>query len=309
MPEEKRIRDVVIVGGGPAGLTAGIYTSRSRLDSLLIEKGLFGGQITNAEWVENFPGFPDGISGIDLGQQMHDQAARFGVETIVTEVTGLELQNNLKVVRTTEGDFTTRAVILAGGSNRQKLGVPGEEEFIGKGVSYCATCDAAFFIDRPVAVAGGGDAAITEALHLAKLTSKVTVIHRRDQLRATKILQEKAFADPKIDFAWDSVVDRINGKDFVEGLSLRNVKTDQNSELEVAGLFVSIGFRPDTDYLKGLLALDDISQIITNEKMETGIAGIFAAGDIRQNSGRQAITAAGDGATSAIYVEKYLTDF
>jgi len=306
---DNHVRDVIIIGGGPAGLTAGIYTSRSRLDSLLTEKGLFGGQITNAEWVENFPGFPDGISGIDLGQQIHDQAARFGLETILTEVTGLELQGNLKVVKTTDGDFTARAIILAGGSNRQKLGVTGEEEFAGKGVSYCATCDAAFFVDRPVAVAGGGDAAITEALHLAKLTSKVTVIHRRDQLRATKILQEKAFAEPKIDFAWDSVVERIEGKDFVQGLRLRNVKTDQNSDLEVAGLFVSIGFRPDTDYLKGLLALDDIGQIITNEKMETGIAGIFAAGDIRQNSGRQAITAAGDGATAAIYTEKYLTNF
>ena len=210
---------------------------------------------------------------------MRDQAARFGLETILTEVTGLELQGDLKAVKTTDGDFTTRTVILASGSERQKLGVPGEEEFTGKGVSYCATCDAAFFRDQPVAVAGGGNAAITEALHLAKLTSKVTVIHRRDQLRATKILQEKAFAEP------------------------------QNSDLEVAGLFISIGFRPDTDYLKGLLTLDGIGHIITNEKMETGIAGIFAAGDIRQNSGRQAITAAGDGATAAIYTEEYLTNF
>ena len=309
MPEDNLSHDVVIIGGGPAGLTAGIYTARSRLDSLLIEKGLFGGQITNAEWVENFPGFPDGISGIDLGQHMHDQATRFGLETILAEVTGLKLQGDLKVVKTTEGDFTAKAVILAGGSERQKLGVPGEEEFTGKGVSYCATCDAAFFRDQPVAVAGGGNAAITEALHLAKMASKVTVIHRRDQLRATKILQEKAFAEPKIDFAWDSIVEGIEGKDFVQGLRLRNVKTSQYSDLEIAGLFVSIGFRPDTDYLKSLLELDDIGHIITNEKMETGIAGIFAAGDIRQNSGRQAITAAGDGATAAIYVERYLTDF
>jgi thioredoxin reductase (NADPH) len=307
--EEKHVRDVVIVGGGPAGLTAGIYTSRSRLDSLLIEKGLFGGQITNAEWVENFPGFPDGISGIDLGQQMRDQATKFGLGTIIAEVTGLELQGDLKVVKTNEGKFTAKTVILAGGSERQKLGIPGEGELTGKGVSYCATCDAAFFIDRPVAVAGGGNAAITEALHIAKTASKVTVIHRRDQLRATKILQEKAFAEPKIDFTWDSVVESIEGKDFVQGIRLRNVKTDQTSDLEVAGIFVSIGFRPDTDYLKGVLELDDIGHVITSEKMETGTAGIFAAGDIRQNSGRQAITAAGDGATAAIYAERYLTDF
>lgn len=208
---------------------------------------------------------------------------------------------------TTEGDFTARAVILAGGSSRQKLNIPGEEEFTGKGVSYCATCDAAFFQNQPVAVVGGGDAAITEALHLAKFSPKVTVVHRRDQLRATKILQEKAFSEPEINFAWDNVVERIEGKDFVQGLRLRNVKTDKNSDLEVAGVFVSIGFRPDTDYLKGLLSLDEIGHIITNEKMETKVAGVFAAGDIRYNSARQAITAAGDGATAAIYAEEYLT--
>jgi thioredoxin reductase (NADPH) len=307
MLEDKLNRDVIIVGGGPAGLTAGIYTSRARLSSLLIERGLIGGQIANAEWVENFPGFPEGISGIDLGQRLHDQATRFGLETIFAEVTGLEIKDDRRVVKTTQGDFTARAVILAGGSSRQKLGIPGEEEFTGKGVSYCATCDAAFFQDQPVAVVGGGDAAITEALHLAKGSSKVTVVHRRDQLRATKILQEKAFAEPKIDFAWDSVAERIEGKDFVQVLRLRNVKTGQTSGLEVAGVFVSAGFRPDTDYLKGLLSLDEIGQIITNEKMETEVAGVFAAGDIRRNSGRQAITAAGDGATAAIYADKYLT--
>lgn len=307
MPGDNLARDIIIVGGGPAGLTAGIYTSRARLSSLLIERGLIGGQIANAEWVENFPGFPEGISGIDLGQRLHDQATRFGLETILAEVTGLELQGTQRVVKTSEGDFTARAVILAGGSNHQKLNVPGEEEFIGRGVSYCATCDSAFFQDQPVAVVGGGDAAITEALHLAKSSAKVTIVHRRDQLRATKILQEKAFAEPKIDFAWDSIVEKIEGEDFVQGLRLHNVKTGQTSNLEVTGVFVSIGFRPDTEYLKDLLPLDEIGQIITNEKMETEVAGVFAAGDIRHNSGRQAITAAGDGATAAIYAEKYLT--
>ena len=306
--DEDNVYEVIIIGGGPAGLTAGLYTSRARLRSLLMEKALVGGQIVNAEQVENFPGFPDGVSGSELGELLHRQAARFGLETLFAEVCGLELQEDRKLVRTTEGDFTARALIIAGGSSRQELGVSGEKEFTGKGVSYCATCDAAFFREQPVAVVGGGDAAITEALHLAKFASGVTVIHRRDQLRASRILQERAFAEPLIDFRWDSVVERIAGKDFVEGAAVRNVKSGAQSMLGVTGVFVSIGFRPDTDYLKGILPLDDIGHIITNEKMETGISGILAAGDIRHNSARQAITAAGDGATAAIYAEKYLTE-
>jgi len=306
--DEANVYEVIIIGGGPAGLTAGLYTSRARLRSLLMEKALIGGQIVNAEQVENFPGFPNGISGAELGELLHQQAARFGLETLFTEVCGLELQEDRKLVRTTEGDFTARAVIIAGGSSRQELGVTGEKEFTGKGVSYCATCDASFFREQPVTVVGGGDAAITEALHLAKFASGVTVIHRRDQLRASRILQERAFAEPLIDFRWDSIVEQIEGKDFVEGAAVRNVKTGVQSMLGVTGVFVSIGFRPDTDYLKDLLPLDDIGHIITNEKMETGVPGILAAGDIRHNSARQAITAAGDGATAAIYAEKYLTE-
>jgi thioredoxin reductase (NADPH) len=300
--------EVIIVGGGPAGLTAGLYTSRARLKSLLIEKGLVGGQITNAEHVENYPGFPEGISGIELGELMHQQATRYGLKTLIAEATGLEIQGEQKIVRTTEGDFTTRAVILAGGSNRQKLGVPGEDKYTGKGVSYCATCDGAFFREQPVAVIGGGDAAITEAIHLARFASKVTVVHRRDQLRATRILQEKAFSEPKINFLWDTVVDKIEGEDLVKRIVLRNVKTGQNSTQKVSGVFVSIGFKPDTDYLKGLLPLDASGHIITNDKMETELSGILAAGDIRHNSARQAITAAGDGATAAIYAQKFLTE-
>jgi thioredoxin reductase (NADPH) len=306
--DEANVYEVIIVGGGPAGLTAGLYASRARLRSLLMEKALIGGQITNAEQVENFPGFPNGISGPELGELLHQQAARFGLETLFTEVCGLELQDDRKLVRTTEGDFTARALIIAGGSSRQELGITGEKEFTGKGVSYCATCDASFFREQPVAVVGGGDAAITEALHLAKFASGVTVIHRRDQLRASRILQERAFAEPLIDFRWDSIVEQIEGKDFVEGAAVRNVKTGAQSILGVTGVFVSIGFRPDTDYLKDILPLDDIGHIITNEKMETGVPGILAAGDIRHNSARQAITAAGDGATAAIYAEKYLTE-
>jgi thioredoxin reductase (NADPH) len=306
--DETNVYEVIIIGGGPAGLTAGLYTARARLRSLLIEKALIGGLITNAEQVENFPGFPNGISGAELGELLQKQATRFGLEMLYAEVCGLELQEDRKLVRTTEGDFTARALIIAGGSSRQELGVTGEKKFTGKGVSYCATCDASFFREQPVAVVGGGDAAITEALHLAKFASGVTVIHRRDQLRASRILQERAFAEPLINFRWDSVVEQIEGKDFVEGAALRNVKTGDQSMLGVTGVFVSIGFQPDTDYLKDLLPLDDIGLIITNENMETGIHGILAAGDIRHNSARQAITAAGDGATAAIYAEKYLTE-
>ncbi len=300
--------DVVIIGAGPGGLTAGLYTARARLNSLLIEKGLVGGQIVNAEMVENYPGFPEGISGFELGQIMHQQATRYGLKTVTAEVTGIKLEENQKLVKSTDGDFSTRAIIIAGGSERQKLAVPGEEEFTGKGVSYCATCDAAFFKDQPVAVVGGGNAAITEALHLAKFASRVTVIHRRRELRATRILQERAFSEPKLNFLWDSAVDKIEGKDFVERLGLHQIPGGEKSTLEVSGIFISVGFKPDTGYLKGILPLDPIGHIITNEKMETEIPGILAAGDIRNNSGRQAITAAGDGATAAIYTDRLLTE-
>ena len=299
--------ELVIIGGGPAGLTAGLYTSRAGLNSLLIERGLVGGQIVNAERVENYPGFPEGISGFELGQLIHQQATKYGLKTVIAEATGIELQGEQKVVKTTKGNFIAKAVIIAGGSERYKLGIPGEEEFTGKGVSYCATCDAAFFKQQPVAIVGGGDAAITEALHLAKFASKVIVIHRRHQLRASRILQEKALAEPKIEFLWDTVVEEIEGKDSVKRLKLRQVITGEKSTLEIAGIFISIGLKPNTDYLEGILPLDGTGHITTNDKMETEIPGLFAAGDIRHHSARQAITAAGDGATAAIYAEKFIS--
>jgi len=299
--------EVIIIGGGPAGLSAGLYTSRARLRSLLIEKGAVGGQITNAELVENYPGFPQGISGLELGQLIHQQATKYGLETLQAEATGLELQGEERVVITTKGKFTARAVIIASGSERRKLGIAGEEEFTGKGVSYCATCDGPFFKERTVAVVGGGNAAITEALHLAKFASRVKVIHRRNEFRATRILQEKALAEAKIEFLWDTEVEGIEGKDIVKRLNLSNAITGEKSTLEVAGVFIAIGLKPNTDYLKGILPIDDAGYIITNEKMETKVAGIFAAGDVRLNSARQSITAAGDGATAAIYAEKFIS--
>ena len=297
---------MVIIGGGPAGLTAGIYTARARLKSLLIERGATGGLIVNASVVENYPGFPDGINGLELAEAMHRQAVKFGLETLTAEVTGLELKDEQRVVKTSEGDVAARAVIVAGGSNRVKLGVPGEEEFTGRGVAYCAVCDGYFYRDVPVAVVGGGNAAINEALELTKFASKVTIIHRREELRATKILQERAFTEPKIEFAWDTVVEAVEGEEKVERLKLKNVKSGEQSTLEIAGVFVAVGFRPNTGYLKDVLNLAEDGTIPTNEKMETAVPGIFAAGDIRSSSIRQVAAAVGDGSVAAVYAERYL---
>ena len=299
--------EVVIIGGGPAGLSAGIYTARARLSSLLVEKGIVGGLVTNAEVVENYPGFLEGISGLELTESMHQQAKKFGLETLTAEVTGIELEGEQKIVKTSEGDLAAGAVIVAGGSDRVQLNVPGEKEFTGKGVSYCAICDAAFFADQTVALVGGGNSAVYEALQLTKFASKVIVIHRRNELRATRIIQEKAFAEPKIEFLWNNIVERIEGEDVVKRLRLRNVVSGEESTLDVSGVFVSIGFKPNTDYLKDILPLDAAGYIVVNEKMETGIPGIFAAGDIRSGSIRQVIAAAGDGATAAIYAERFIT--
>ena len=299
--------DVVIIGGGPAGLTAGIYTARARLRSLLIEKAVTGGLIVNAGLVENYPGFPQGISGLELTDSMNQQAVKFGMETLLAEVTGLGLKGEQKIVKTTEGDIVAKAVIIASGSGRVKLDVPGEEEFTGRGVAYCAICDAYFYKDLPVAVVGGGNAAINEALDLSKFAAKVTVIHRRQELRATSILQEKAFADPKIEFLWNTVVEAIEGEDVVKRIRLHNVRTGEKSVMDISGIFVAIGFKPNTDYLKGVLSLDANGAIITNEKMETEVPGIFAAGDIRSGSIRQVVAGAGDGAVAAIYAERYIT--
>ena len=301
-----RSYQVVIIGGGPAGLTAGLYCARSRLNTLLVEKGIIGGQITNAERVENYPGFPQGISGIELGRLIHEQATGYGLETLLAEVTKVEPSLRHNLVSTTEGSFVAEAIIIASGSQFRKMGVPGEDKFVGRGISYCATCDGPLFKGKTVAVIGGGDSAITEALYLTKFASSVKVIHRRSQLRASKIFQERALAEPKIEFIWDTVVTGIEGEGVIRQLMLKNTKNAKMSTLEVAGVFVAIGSEPNSAQWRGLLALDEGGYIITNELMETKIAGIFAAGDVRHNSARQAITAAGDGATAAISAERFL---
>ncbi len=307
MSETPKKYDVIIIGGGPGGLSAGIYTARARLATLLIEKGAIGGQIINAGMVENYPGFTGGIGGIELTQAMHQQATKFGVETLYDEVLGIEVDGKQKVVKTPQGDFIAPAVIIAGGAERQKLGVPGEAEFTGKGVSYCATCDGAFFRGKEVAVIGGGNAAVTEALELTRFASKITLIHRRNELRATKIMQEKLMADARIQFLWDTAVVEITGDKFVSKIKLRNLKTGMETILDVSGVFVSVGSQPATGYLKGLLTLDTVGAIVTNDKLETSVPGIFAAGDIRSGSIRQVIGAAGDGAVAAVNVGKYIS--
>ena len=298
---------LIIIGGGPAGLSAGLYATRARLSTLLIERAIPGGQIINAELVENYPGFPQGISGAELGSLMEQQATKYGLEIIMAEVEGVEVGEEEKIVHTSEGQYRAKALIIAGGSEHGKLGVPGEEELRGRGVSYCATCDGAFFKDQVIAVVGGGNVAINDALFLTRFASKVIVIHRRDQLRATKILGEGALARPKIEFLWDTVVESIGGDGQVRELGLRNVKTGTESKLEVSGIFVAVGLRPNTGYLEGVVALSPEGFILVNNQMETGVPGIFAAGDIRAGSARQVSSAVGDGATAAISAERYLS--
>jgi len=295
-----------IVGGGPAGLTAGLYSSRSRLKTLLIEKGVLGGQIANADRVDNYPGFPRGISGLELAGLIHQQAVSHGLETLSAEVTRLVPRLGENIVSTTEGDFTALAVIIAGGSQFRQLDVPGESEFRGKGVSYCATCDGPLFRDKAVAVVGGGDAAITDALYLSRFASSIKVIHRRNKLRAGKLLQEKARAEPKIEFVWDSVVTEVKGGKLVAELALKNTRSGKTSSLEVGGVFVAIGLVPNTGYLRGVLPLDEQGYIIADGSMATEVAGIFAAGDIRHNSVKQAVVAAGEGAVAALSAEKFI---
>jgi thioredoxin reductase (NADPH) len=302
----ERSYQLIIVGGGPAGLSAGLYASRSKLDALLIEKAGLGGQILNAEMVENYPGFPQGLSGSELGTLMAEQATKYGLQTVFAEVQGIEIREDEKILNTSEGQYRSKAVIIAGGSEHQKLGVPGEEMFTGKGVSYCAMCDGAFFRDQVIAVVGGGNVALNDALFLTRFAAKVIVIHRRDQLRATRILQDRAFANPKITFLWDTVVESVTGDKLVRELKLKNVKTGKASSLDVSGIFVAVGLRPNTGYLKGLLTLDEVGFISVNAQMETGVPGVFAAGDIRAGSIRQVVSAAGDGATAAIAAERFL---
>jgi thioredoxin reductase (NADPH) len=300
--------DVIIVGGGPAGLSAAIYTSRDRLDTLLIEKNLTGGMINEAEKVDNFPGFPEGVSGMDLTAKMFEQAKKYGLKDLNAEVSSIVVKGKEFTVGTGDGEFSAKSVIIAGGSDKQKMDVTGEKQYTGRGISYCATCDAPFYTGKVVAVVGGGNSALYEAMHLAKFARKVYIIHRRDQLRATPVVQERAKAEPKIEFILSTIIDSVKGGDFVEKLKLINVATKKKSELQLDGVFVSIGLKPNTAYLKDVLALDEHGMITVNDNMETSVPGIFAAGDIRHNSIRQTVAAAGDGAVAAVNSKKWVDE-
>ena len=299
--------DVIIIGAGPAGLAAGLYAARARRRTLLLERGVTGGQIALTALIENYPGIEE-VDGFELGQTMQRQAEKYGMEVAYAEVTSLERRDNLHIVHTAEGDYSAKALIVASGADYNRLGVPGEVELTGKGVSYCATCDAAFFKDQVVAVVGGGDSALDEGLFVTRYASKVHVIHRRDELRASKILQERAFANPKMDFIWNTVVEQIEGSAAVERVKLKNVVTGEESELDLSAVFIFIGHHPNTEYLRGYLKMDPGGHIYVNDWMETDIPGIFAAGDVRVNAARQVVSSAGDGATAAIRADHYITD-
>jgi thioredoxin reductase (NADPH) len=299
--------EVIIIGGGPAGLTAGLYTSRAGLKSLLIERGIFGGQIVNARQVDNYPGFPQGISGFELASLMHEQAIKYGLETINATVTAIKPEGKYSII-TADGKFEAEAVIIAAGSEYRRLEVPGEAELLGRGVSYCATCDGFLFRDLDVAVVGGGDTAITDALELSEHASKVYIVHRRDRLRAGQILEKKASERTKLEPVWNTVVEEIIGDNKVSGLKVRHVKTGEITKLEVAGVFVAIGFEPNSRCFAGVVKLDESGLIKTDESMATSAPGIFAVGDIRKYSPRQVAGAVGDGATAALSAFKYLRE-
>jgi len=298
--------DVVIVGGGPAGLTAGMYASRARLKTVMIEKAVPGGQILLTDWMENYPGFPEGLTGADLVQKMRAQARKFDLRNEINEVLSMDLSRPVKQLQLTGKTITARSIIIASGARPRKLGIPGEKRFFGKGVSTCATCDAPFYKDRVAVAVGGGDTAVQESLYLAKFAKKVYLVHRRDRLRAAKILQERLFRTPNIEILWDSVPEEISGFFNVEAVIVRHLKTDRTRTLQADGCFIWIGIIPNSGFLNGSLQLDPNGFVITDHNLETTAPGVFAAGDVRVTPLRQVATAVGDAAIAAVGAEHYI---
>ncbi len=304
------LRNVIIIGSGPAGYTAAVYAARANLEPLVFEGAVTaGGALMNTTEVENFPGFRDGIQGPALMDEMRAQAERFGAELVADDVIEVDLTGDVKVVKTEEGTFTARAVVLAMGSGYKKLGNPDEDRLSGHGVSWCATCDGFFFRDQHIAVVGGGDSAVEEATFLSRFGSKVTLVVRRDELRASKIMAERAFADPKIEIAWNSAVEAIHGDDKLTGLTLKDTVTGETRELDATGLFIAIGHDPRSELLGGQVDLDDEGYVLAEGRStRTNLAGVFACGDLVDHTYRQAITAAGSGCAAALDAERYLAD-
>jgi thioredoxin reductase (NADPH) len=304
------VRDVIVIGSGPAGYTAALYAARARLSPLVFEGSVTaGGALMNTTDVENYPGFPDGILGPDLMDLIRKQAERFGAELVADDVIEVDLQATPKIVKTASGDYRSRAIIIATGSSYRELGVPGEKRLAGHGVSWCATCDGFFFREQDIAVVGGGDSAIEEATFLTRFARSVTIVHRRDSLRASKIMQERAMSNPKIRFAWNSQVIEMVGEDRLTGLRLRDVNTGAESILPATGVFVAIGHDPRTDLFKGQLASDDDGYLLVEQpSTRTAIPGVFASGDVVDRHYRQAVTAAGTGCAAALDAERWLAD-
>ncbi|OPY13619.1 MAG: Thioredoxin reductase [Syntrophus sp. PtaB.Bin001] len=313
--ESGPVYDVIIVGGGPGGLTAGLYASRGGLKTLLLEGESSVSQITVTDLVENYPGFPEGINGYDLIERFKTQSRQFGLTILADDIREISPRSEGEepeigwFVKGGRNNYRALAVILATGANWRRLGVPGEEAFVGKGVSYCATCDGPFYREREVVVVGGGDTAVQEALFLTRFARKVTIVHRRDRLRATPLLQERAFANERIEFAWDSVVEEIQGKDFVEGVKIKNLRNPEMSKvIPVDGAFVFVGLTPNTGFVRQLVACDESGYILADSEMKTSAKGIFACGDCISKLLRQVVTACGDAATAAFSAQLYVED-
>lgn len=306
MPDE--LWDMVIVGGGPAGIAAGIYAGRSRLKAVLIERGLIGGNVNNTERIENYPGFPGGIEALELAARFKAHAEEFGLVIEQAQVTGVLREGKVNIVETDSGEYRGKTMLIATGSSPVKLGCPGEKDLWGRGISSCATCDGPFYQGLDVAVVGGGNAAVEESIYLTRFAKSIHIIHRRDQLRAVKVIRERAEAEPKIKFVWNSVVERVLGSDGLDGVELKNVKTGEKRILKVDGLFVFIGLKPHSDWLGDLVALDKDGYILVDRDLNTNVPGIFAAGDVTNKLYRQIAISSGEGARAALVAERYLME-
>ena len=307
MTEATEVRDVIVVGSGPAGYTAALYTARAQLRPLVFEGSQYGGALMNTTDVENYPGFPDAVAGPELMDQIRTQAERFGAELVTDDVIGVDLTGETKIVRTHSAAYAARSVIIATGSAYKKLGVPGEERLAGHGVSWCATCDGFFFRNQDIVVVGGGDTAMEEATFLTRFGKSVTIVHRRDSLRASKIMQERAFTNDKINFVWDSEVVEVLGEASVTGVRIRNVKTSEEQVLDASGFFVAIGHDPRSDLFRGQVRLDEEGYVLVDApSTHTNVPGVFAAGDVVDHVYRQAVTAAGTGCAAALDAERFL---